>query len=105
MSAQAPGPRVPAKLLMSSRAVLWVGFGSLLALMIVIASSANRALERSEASNVSIRQEFLQRDAVLDRLRSDLYRSSIDVRDYLLNTDPQLAERRRAEVLKTENEM
>jgi hypothetical protein len=90
---------------MSSRAVLWVGFGSLLALMIVIATSANRTLERIEASNVGIRQEFLQRDAILDRLRSDLYRSSIDVRDYLLNTDPQLAERRRAEVLKTENEM
>ena len=90
---------------MSSRTVLWVGFGSLLALMIVIASSANRTLERIEASNVGIRQEFLRRDAILDRLRSDLYRSSIDVRDYLLNTDPQLAERRRAEVLKTENQM
>jgi signal transduction histidine kinase len=101
----APGPRALTRLLMSSRAVLWVGFGSLLALMMVIASSANRALERTEASNVGIRQEFLQRDAILDRLRSDLYRSSIDVRDYLLNTDPQLAERRRAEVLKTENEM
>jgi len=90
---------------MSSRTVLWVGFGSLLALMIVIATSANRAMERIEGSNVGIRQEFLRRDAILDRLRSDLYRSSIDVRDYLLNTDPQLAERRRAEVLKTENEM
>lgn len=105
MSAPAPGPRALTKLLMSSRAVLWVGFGSLLALMIVIASSANRTLERIEASNVSIRQEFLQRDAILDRLRSDLYRSSIDVRDYLLNTNPQPAERRRSEVLKTENEM
>jgi signal transduction histidine kinase len=105
MSAPASGPRALTQLLMSSRAALWVGFGSLVALMIVIAYSANRALERIEASNVSIRQELLQRDAILDRLRSDLYRSSIDVRDYLLNTDPQLAERRRAEVLKTENEM
>jgi hypothetical protein len=33
---------------MSSRAVLWGGFGSLLALMILVAVSANRALNRIE---------------------------------------------------------
>jgi signal transduction histidine kinase len=73
--------------------------------MIVIASSANRAVARIETGNVAIRRQFLERDHLLARLRSDLYRSSLDVRDYLLNTDPHLAEERRREVLKTETEM
>jgi signal transduction histidine kinase len=74
-------------------------------LMILIASSANRTLARMEAGNVAIRQQFLDRDHLLHRLRGDLYRSSLDLRDYLLNTDPKLAEQRRLDVLKTETEM
>jgi signal transduction histidine kinase len=91
-----------AKILMSSRSVLWIGFGSLLGLMVLIASNANRGLARIEASNAQIRQGFLQRDDLLNRLRSDLYRLSIDLRDYLLHSEPQLAERRRAEIMRTE---
>src|ERR1700689_2629911 len=83
---------------MSSRAVLWAGFGSLLALMMLVAVSANRALNRIEESSRQIRRGFLQRDELLNRLRANLYRSSIDLRDYLLHADPQLAERRRAEI-------
>lgn len=105
MAQSEPATRFYQRLLMSSRAVMWVGFGGLLALMIVIASSANRTLARIEAGNVTIRREFLERDALLDGLRSDLYRSSLDIRDYLLNPDPRMAEQRRNEVLKTEAEM
>jgi signal transduction histidine kinase len=94
-----------AKLLMSSRAVLWVGFGSLIILMVLIASNASRALGRIEASNAQIRQGFLERDELLNRLRSELYRSGMDVRDYLIHADPQLAELRRAEVQRTQKEM
>jgi len=94
-----------AKLLMSSRVVLWVGFGSLILLMMLIASNASRALGRIEASNAQIRQGFLQRDELLNRLRSELYRSGIDVRDYLMHADPQLAELRRAEIQRTQKEM
>jgi signal transduction histidine kinase len=90
---------------MSSRAVLWVGFGSLIVLMVLIATSASRALGRIEESNAQIRQGFLQRDELLNRLRNELYRSSIDVRDYLIHADPQLAELRRAEILRTQKEM
>jgi signal transduction histidine kinase len=90
---------------MSSRAVLWVGFGSLLALMILIAFSAGRALDRVEASSAQIRHGFLKRDELLNRLRSDLYRTSIDLRDYLLHADDQLAERRRAELQRTERDV
>jgi signal transduction histidine kinase len=94
-----------AKLLMSSRAVLWVGFGSLIVLMVLIASSASSALARIEASNAQIRQGFLQRDELLNRLRSELYRSGIDVRDYLIHADPTLAELRRAEIQRTQQQM
>jgi len=105
MPASEPAIRFYQRLLMSSRAVMWVGFGGLLALMIVIASSANLTLGRIESGNVAIRRDFLHRDTLLDGLRSDLYRSSLDIRDYLLNTDARQAEQRRNEVLKTEKEM
>ena len=68
-------------------------------------TSASRALGRIEESNAQIRQGFLQRDELLNRLRNELYRSSIDVRDYLLHADPKLAELRRAEILRTQKEM
>ncbi len=100
-----PKSRGIARILMSSRAVLWVGFGSLIVLMVLIASSASRALGRIETSNAQIRRGFLQRDELLNRLRNELYRSSIDVRDYLIHADPQLAELRRAEIQRTQKEM
>lgn len=105
MPVRASATRIYKRLLTSSRAIMSIGFGGLLVLMIVIATSANRALARIEASNVGIRQDFLERDHMLHRVRSDIYRASLDIRDYLLNADPSLAEQRRLEVLKTETEM
>lgn len=93
------------KLLMSSRAVLWVGFGSLIVLMIAIAWSASHALARIETTNALIREGYLRRDDLLNRLRAALYRSGIDLRDYLLHPDPQNAERRRGEIVKGQSEM
>ena len=57
---------------MSSRAVLWAGFGSLLALMMLVAVSSTRALNRIEESSGQIRRGFLERDDLLDRLRANL---------------------------------
>jgi signal transduction histidine kinase len=90
---------------MSSRVVLWVGFGSLLALMILLAANATGAMARIESANAQIRRKFLERDDLLDRLRTDLFRSGIDLRDYLLHADPQLAEHRRADILRTQEEI
>lgn len=90
---------------MSSRAVLWIGFGSLIVLMILIASSANRALTRIEASNSQIREGFLHRDELLNRIRNQLYRTNLDMRDYLLHADPKLAELRRREIEQTRRDM
>jgi signal transduction histidine kinase len=105
MQLPAAAARVIARLGMSSRAVLCVGFGSLLFLMILVAVSANRALDRIEASSAQIRHGFLTRDDLLNRLRTDLYRTSIDLRDYLLHADEQLAERRRTELQRTEQDV
>ena len=105
MPSPEPVARVLTRLLMSSRAVLWVGFGSLLALMILLAANATGAMARIETANAQIRGKFLERDDLLDRLRIDLFRSGIDLRDYLLHADPQLAERRRADILRAQEEM
>ncbi len=105
MNPPVPAPRLLSRLGMSSRAVLYVGFGSLLALMILVAVSANRALDRIEASSAQIRHGFLRRDELLNRLRTDLYRSSIDLRDYLLHADDELAARRRVEIQRTEQDV
>ena len=105
MQLPAAAARLITRLGMSSRAVLSVGFGSLLVLMILVAISANRALDRIEDSSAQIRHGFLTRDDLLNRLRTDLFRTSIDLRDYLLHADDQLAERRRNEIQKTEQDV
>jgi signal transduction histidine kinase len=66
--------------------------------MILIPSYGYRAVKQIESTNTILRQEFLRRDDLLDRLRSDLYHSAIQVRDYLLHFDPQQADRRRSEL-------
>jgi len=100
-----PLTRAVTRLVMSSRAVLWIGFGSLLAIMTLLAVSATTALTRIETANAQIRQKFLERDDLLDRLRTDLFRAGIDLRDYIMHADPRLAETRRTEILATEQEM
>jgi signal transduction histidine kinase len=62
-------------------------------------------MARFEGANAQIRRKFLERDDLLDQLRSDLFRSSIDLRDYLMHSDPLLAERRRADILLAQQEM
>src|SRR6266446_4199969 len=87
-----------ARLIVSQRAVLYGGFGGLLLLMILIPYQGDQAVKQLESTNALLSQEFLRRDDVLDRLRSDLYDSAIEVRDYLLHFDPQQADRRRREL-------
>lgn len=87
--------RVPitfGEFLISRRVILWAGFGMVLVLMAVLAFKADSALNDIETRNARIRQEFLARDALLEQLRSNLYRSGIDVRDYLLEPDENRAE-------------
>src|SRR5690348_213679 len=97
--------RAGSSLLLSSRAMLWIGFGSLLVLMAGLAVLATSAMARIESENAQIRSKFLQRDDLLDRLRGDLFRTGIDLRDYLLHSDPDAAEPRRADIVRSQQEI
>jgi signal transduction histidine kinase len=88
----------------SPRLALWIGFGALLFLMVAIAIVADRTLKQIQASSATLRSELLLREGLLDRLRLDLYRSSIDIHDYLIDSDPAQARRRRRELERLRNE-
>lgn len=90
---------------LSSRVVLMMGFGGLLALMVVAGFDALAALRRIQNSNDEIRSDFLSRYRVLEQIRSDLYLSGTYVRDYLLEPEPGKAELHRASLIRTRNEM
>jgi signal transduction histidine kinase len=101
---------VPASLpiksaLIHSRAILLVGFGGLLALMAYAGIDAVRNLAGIRTSNESIQREFLARNKVLNRIRSDLYLSGTYLRDYILEPDPATAERHHSSLEKTRREM
>lgn len=89
----------------SRRLVLWGGFGALLILMAAIAFRADRALRDIERRNADIRRQYLARGELLDRLRYNLYASSIDVRDYLLEFDEIRAEERGKELERAHRQM
>ena len=91
--------------LLSSRLVLLLGFGGLLALMGLVGFDAVQALRQIQASNDEIRESFLARNRVLEQIRSDLYLSGTYVRDYLLEPKPGDAEAHRASLLRTRNDM
>ncbi len=72
--------------------------------MVAIAIVADRTLKQIQASSAALRSELLLREGLLDRLRLDLYRSSIDIHDYLIDPDPAQARRRRRELERLRNE-
>ncbi len=72
--------------------------------MVAIAIVADRTLKQIQSSSAALRSELLLREGLLDRLRLDLYRSSIDIHDYLIEPDPAQARRRRRELERLRNE-
>ena len=89
----------------NSRVFLMAGFGGLLVLTALAGADGLKALEQIESSNDRIREDFLLRTRVLERIRSDLYRSGTDVRDYLLEPAPGKAEGHRYTLLETRRDM
>ena len=75
-----------------SRLVLIAGFGGLLILMAFAGADGIQALQQIQTRNDRIRDDFMLRTQVLERIRGDLYLSGTDVRDYLL--EPQAGRRR-----------
>src|SRR5215472_18560319 len=94
-------PRMP----VNSRVMLTAGFGGLLLLMTFSAIDGIQALEQIQTSNDTIREQFLQRTRVLERIRADVYVSGTYVRDYLLEPESGKAEGHRYSLLEARRDM
>ena len=84
------GTRLPA-----TRRVLVLGFGVLLALLILSGLSALHALSELQVSNETTLRQFLARNRQLDQIRTAVYLCGTYIRDYLLEPDRVKAEQSR----------
>ncbi len=84
---------------------LIAGFGGLLAMMAFAEIDGVRALREIERANDEIREDFLLRTRLLERIRGDVYVSGTYVRDYLLEPETGKAEGHRYSLLETRNDM
>src|SRR5881398_961049 len=89
----------------TSRVVLLGGFGGLLVLMGFAGLDGIQALDQIRTSNDSIREDFLLRTRLLERIRGDVYVSGTYVRDYLLEREAGKAEGHRYSLLETRKDM
>ena len=89
----------------NSRLVLMAGFGGLMLLMAFAEFDGMQALTEIQRSNDEIREGFLRRTRVLDRIRADLYVSGTYVRDYLLEPESGKAEGHRYSLLESRSDM
>ena len=85
--------------LLQSRFILITGFGGLLLLMAFAGIDSVITLRQIQNSNDQVREEFLWRTRMLERIRSDVYLSGTYVRDYLLDPDTGKAESHRVNLL------
>jgi len=92
-------------LLAHTRLVLMAGFGGLLLLMAFAEIDGMRAVSEIQDTSDSIREDFLLRTRVLERIRADLYVSGTYVRDYVLEPDSGKAEGHRFSLLETRKDM
>jgi len=74
------------------------GFAGLLILMGALAVDSAKQTRTVSATSAALRKESRDRDALLDQLRSDIYRSATLVRDYMLERDNTRAENQRSEL-------
>ncbi len=91
--------------LRNTRLLLMAGFGGLLLLMAFAGIEAIQLLREIQVRNDTIRRDFLNRNSLLNQIRSDVYLSGTYVRDYLLEPEPQMAARHRASLEKTRRDM
>ena len=85
--------------------MLTAGFGGLLLLMTFSAIDGIQALQQIQTSNDTMREQFLRRTRVLERIRSDVYVSGTYVRDYLLEPESGKAEGHRYSLLEARRDM
>jgi signal transduction histidine kinase len=89
----------------NNRLLLMAGFGGLLLLMAFAEFDGMQALSQIQTTNDQIREDFLRRNRVLDRIRADLYVSGTYVRDYLLEPETGKAEGHRYSLLESRRDM
>ena len=92
-------------MLRDSRLILIAGFGGLLVLMAFAGIDAMQLLRQIQRRNDAIRRDFLNRNRLLNQIRSDVYLSGTYVRDYILEPEPQNAARHRGSLEKTRRDM
>jgi hypothetical protein len=90
--------RIPSR---QARLLLWIGFGGLLLLMGVLGLSAISFLYQIEIRQEQLRQDFVERARTLERLRSSIFLSGTNIRDFLLDTNEAMAAKHRAQFLET----
>ena len=88
-----------------TRTLLWVGFGGLLLLLGLLGLSAISFLYQIEIRQERIRQDFVERDRTLERLRSSIYLSGTWIRDFLLDTSETAAAGDKARFLETRGDI
>jgi signal transduction histidine kinase len=64
-----------------------------------------RTLRQVQTTNDEMREDFLRRTRLLDKIRADLYVSGTYLRDYLLEPEPGKAEDHRNKLIQTRREM
>ncbi len=93
------------RLLRRSRLALAVGFGGVLAIMLLSGADALRVLGDFRRNDDRIRRQFLFRDHVLTDIRSQVYVSGTYIRDYLLEPESARAETYRASLEQVRGQM
>lgn len=92
------------RLSVNNRAVI-AGFVGLLVMMAFAEIEGLSALRQIRDINDTIRDDFLERTRLLEKIRADVYVSGTYVRDYLLEPEPGQAESFRASLLETRADM
>ncbi len=88
----------------NNRAVI-AGFVGLLLLMAFAEFEGLRTLRQIQKTNDEMREGFLRRTRLLDRIRADLYLSGTYVRDYLLEPEPGKAESHLKSLIQSRSDM
>jgi signal transduction histidine kinase len=86
-----PDQQAADRAFVSSRMALLIGFGGLLAIMVLAGIDALLVLRQFRQSDEQIRRRYLSQNQTLNDIRSDVYVSGTYVRDYLLEPDPARA--------------
>jgi signal transduction histidine kinase len=84
-----------------TRRLLLLGFGGLLLLLAFTGLNALYVMQKIEVRNETIREDYFNRDRILEQLRSDIYLSGTYVRDLLLEQDAGRANMHRQELEET----